>query len=598
MLLEEGSTCWRVATAPRAAFLLDMADYFMAAREAMKKAKRSIHLLNWAFEPDTLFEPQPGGGGPDGDRFANFLRDLACGNPELDVRILCWKSALPVAATQNFFPLKDRKAFAGTPVRFVLDDRLPTGASHHQKVIVIDDTVAFCGGGDIGPDRWDTPMHLDDDPRRKKAPSGDRCFDSRHEVMSIVDGPAAAALGELFRARWLRATQEQLPGPPGPSRSSPWPACVKPDFRDVAIGLSRTYGKWRAGPEVRESEELYLASIAGAKRRIYLENQYFTSPIVAEALAQRLAEPRGPEVILVSAEHSPSYFDQMTMDRTRSLFIQRLKDADRHGRLHAYSPVTTLGRIIIVHAKLAIIDDVLLRVGSSNLNNRSAGFDSECDLSLEASGRGEGAHLGDPGPPHRPLARLRGRGGRRGAAAGREPGQGHRGPAPRRLCAPETHRADAAGALRPVRRRIPSGRPDLVGGLTPAVETPPAHEGQARQGDRGPEARRPPEAARAPQRQIGLAAARRPFAYWALFTASQDRAAPPVVGPAAACSQAMLLATASGGRSARAIFSASSNRPCRPSTSARFWRTVMPAAGLAAAVRIRLSAWAGSPWVA
>jgi phosphatidylserine/phosphatidylglycerophosphate/cardiolipin synthase-like enzyme len=391
MLLEEGSTCWRVATAPRAAFLLDMADYFMAAREAMKKAKRSIHLLNWAFEPDTLFEPQPGGGGPDGDRFANFLRDLACGNPELDVRILCWKSALPVAATQNFFPLKDRKAFAGTPVRFVLDDRLPTGASHHQKVIVIDDMVAFCGGGDIGPDRWDTPMHLDDDPRRKKAPSGDRCFDSRHEVMSIVDGPAAAALGELFRARWLRATQEQLPGPPGPSRSSPWPACVKPDFRDVAVGLSLTYGKWRAGPEVRESEELYLASIAGAKRRIYLENQYFTSPIVAEALAQRLAEPRGPEVILVSAEHSPSYFDQMTMDRTRSLFIQRLKDADRHGRLHVYSPVTTLGRIIIVHAKLAIIDDVLLRVGSSNLNNRSAGFDSECDLSLEASGPGAAA---------------------------------------------------------------------------------------------------------------------------------------------------------------------------------------------------------------
>lgn len=106
---------------------------------------------------------------------------------------------------------------------------------------------------------------------------------------------------------------------------------------------------------------------------------------MAEALAARLREPRGPEVVLVSTQHAPSYFDQMTMDRTRSMFLRRLKEADRHGRFHAYSPVTALGRTIIVHAKMAIIDDVLLRVGSSNLNNRSFGFDTECDLSIEAS---------------------------------------------------------------------------------------------------------------------------------------------------------------------------------------------------------------------
>jgi phosphatidylserine/phosphatidylglycerophosphate/cardiolipin synthase-like enzyme len=386
MLLEEGATCWRVAPASRAAFLLDMADYFLAARQAMSRAKRSIHLLNWAFEPDTLFEPEPGGGGPDGERFANVLKALAGGDSALDVRLLCWKSALPVAATQNFFPLKDRKAFAGSAVKFVLDGRLPTGASHHQKMIVIDDQIAFCGGGDIGPDRWDTALHLDDDPRREKTPADNKCFNSRHEVMSLVEGPAAAALGELFRARWLRATGETLPEPPPPGRGSPWPPRVKPDFKDITVGLSRTYAPWRGAPEVRESEALYLASIAGAKRRIYLENQYFTSPLAAEAIAQRLEDPHGPEVVLISAEHSPSYFDQLTMDRTRSLFIQRLIDADRHGRFHIYSPVTTLGRTIIVHAKFAIIDDTLLRVGSSNLNNRSAGFDSECDLSLEASG--------------------------------------------------------------------------------------------------------------------------------------------------------------------------------------------------------------------
>jgi phosphatidylserine/phosphatidylglycerophosphate/cardiolipin synthase-like enzyme len=117
-----------------------------------------------------------------------------------------------------------------------------------------------------------------------------------------------------------------------------------------------------------------------------MENQYFTSPLVAAALSKRLAEPEGPEVVLVTTEHSASWFDQMTMDRTRAKFIARLQDADRHGRFRIYAPVTGLGRTIIVHAKLAIIDDVLLRVGSANMNNRSTGFDSECDVTFEAGG--------------------------------------------------------------------------------------------------------------------------------------------------------------------------------------------------------------------
>jgi len=390
MLLKEGTTCWRVGVAPRAAFLLDMADYFLAARDAMSRAKHSIHLLNWAFDPDTLFDPEPGCTGPDSDRFGAFLKDLAVRRPELDVRVLCWKSPLPIAATQDFFPFKARKCFAGSPVKFVLDGALPTGASHHQKVIIVDDALAFCGGGDIGPDRWDTPDHLDNNPRREKTRRDNKCFDSRHEVMTMVDGDPARALGQLFRDRWMRATRESLPEPeavPAPA----WPAFVKPDFRQVSVGLSRSVAAWRNVKQVRESEALYLASFAAARRCIYLENQYLTSPIMAEALAARLGEPRGPEVILVSTQHSPSYFDQITMDRTRSVFLKRLKDADKYGRFHAYSPITTLGHTIIVHAKMAIIDDVLLRVGSSNLNNRSFGFDTECDLSIEASRGAEAA---------------------------------------------------------------------------------------------------------------------------------------------------------------------------------------------------------------
>ena len=398
--MRPGQTVWRSERAERVSLLIDMADYFKAAKSAMEQAKRSIYFLGWSFDPDTRFDPDEEGAGPSRDRIAAFLKHLACNRPEVDVRLLIWKSALPVAATQNFFPHRARRAFRGSPVTFRLDGALPLGACHHQKAIIIDDRVAFCGGGDIAPDRWDTHEHLDDNPQRKKPRTG-KFYDPRHEVMTVFDGAPAQALGDMFRERWKRSTRQQL-APPVLTEEEikgiegdPWPACVKPEFFDVRVGFARTLPLWRNRPEVREAERLHLVSIAAAKRCIYMENQYFASPVIAEALAARLAEPGGPEVVLVSTQHSPSWFDQMTMDKTRLAFLQRLTAADEEGRLaegkgpgggnvHAYCPVTNRGKAIIVHAKLTIIDDVLLRVGSANINNRSTGFDSECDVAIEA----------------------------------------------------------------------------------------------------------------------------------------------------------------------------------------------------------------------
>ncbi len=381
MLLQPGSTCWRTATATRAHPILDTQNYFLAAKAAMARARRSIHLLGWAFDPLTQLTPDAEGGGPVEDQAGPFLRDLAKANPELDVRVLIWKSALPVAASQHFFPHRARACFKGTPVRFRLDASVPFGACHHQKVLVIDDELAFCGGGDISIDRWDSTEHLDDD-RRRHMPTGG-VHDPRHEVMLMVEGEAATMLGDLFRRRWRRATRETLPAPSQPPAHDLWPQGFEPDFREVTVGVARTEPAWRDQPEVCENEALHLHAIKAARRCIYLENQYVASPAIGEALAARLAEADGPEVLIVSTEHSPSWFDRMTMDKTRSALIRRLQGADRHGRFHAYCPETAAGRTIIVHAKHTIIDDVLLRVGSTNLNNRSTGFDSECDLAIE-----------------------------------------------------------------------------------------------------------------------------------------------------------------------------------------------------------------------
>jgi phosphatidylserine/phosphatidylglycerophosphate/cardiolipin synthase-like enzyme len=380
-LLVEGVTCWRKAQADRVAFLVDSSAYFAAIMAAMRQAKRSILIVGWAFDPRTRLRPAPEAEENAPDEIGNLLIRLAKANPDLDVRILVWKSALPISASQDFFPHRARAWFKDTPVRFMLDSTIPFGACHHQKVVVVDDKLAFSGGGDISVDRWDTPAHLDEDPRRLM-PSGD-CHDPRHEVMMMVDGQAAVALADLARDRWLRATGRAVPPPPE-TEGDRWPLWLSPDMHAAQVAIARTEPRWRKCPEVREIEALHLEAIRSARHAIYLENQYFTSPVIGEALAARLQQPDGPEIVVISTEHSPSYFDQMTMDRTRANLLDRLRAADRYGRFRAYCPRTRDGKTIIVHSKVAIIDDRMVRIGSANLNNRSAGFDTECDLIIEA----------------------------------------------------------------------------------------------------------------------------------------------------------------------------------------------------------------------
>lgn len=378
MLLRPGLTCWRVEKADRVAVLVENATYFSALRKALNNARRSIVLLGWQFDPRTRLDPEEPRSDPSGE-IGHLLRRLVRERPDLDVRLLIWKSPLPIAISQGFYPQKAQGWFRRRHVDFRLDRPRPIGACHHQKVLVIDDRLAFCGGGDIATDRWDDGEHRDDDPRRC-TPSGIIC-QPRHEVMMMVDGAAAMALGDLARERWLRATGERLR--PEPGVLDPWPADIPADLEDVEVGIARTEPAWRGRAGVRENEALHLAAIQQARKLIYLENQYFTSPVIATALARRLELPEGPEVVLVSTGRSPSWFDQATMDGARAALLERLREADHHGRLSAWKPLTAKGSTIVVHSKVTIIDDRMLRVGSTNLNNRSCGFDTECDVAVE-----------------------------------------------------------------------------------------------------------------------------------------------------------------------------------------------------------------------
>jgi len=382
-VFRQGYNCWRVEPADRLALLIDNDEAFDALKPLLLAAKRSIWILAWVFDPLTRLDPDRVRRSRDprhADRMGLILRRQAALNPALDVRILTWDMPFPIAAAQMFGPQRGAAFFAGSRVKYQLDATLPASACHHQKAVIIDGATALLSGGDIGLDRWDTSEHLDNDPRRR-LPTGRR-YPARHEVAMLVDGRAAQALGDLFIARWRNATGESLSPPERPDEA-PWPPGLLPDLRRTQVAISRTDAAWKGRREVIESLLLHLSSIRAAKRLIYLENQYLTSPIIVEALAERLIEPDGPEVVTIGPARSPSYFDQITMDSARTSAINRLRSVDVHKRFSAFSAHTPKGGPIIVHSKVAIIDDCLLRVGSANLNNRSIGLDTECDLAFE-----------------------------------------------------------------------------------------------------------------------------------------------------------------------------------------------------------------------
>jgi phosphatidylserine/phosphatidylglycerophosphate/cardiolipin synthase-like enzyme len=379
-LLVPGRTCWRVERADRFRIIVDAADYFRVAKAAMLRARRSVLLIGWEF--DTRIKLEPDGPTMDGpNTLGEFVSWLVETRSELEIRILEWDVGAVQALGRGMTPVMVTNWMTHERLTFRLDSAHPIGAAHHSKIAVIDDAMAFCGGIDMTADRWDTRGHEDDDPRRVK-PSG-RPYMAWHDVAAAVSGPAARALGDLARDRWLAATDERLEPPPG--GAAIWPEDLAPDAEAVEIGIARTLPEMEERREVREIEALYLEIIRNVRRTLYIENQYLGSRALAEALAERLREPDGPEVVLVAPQDTEGWLRRKAMDGARTKLLRLLWAADRHGRFAAYYPVTAEGEAIYVHAKVLAMDDRLLRVGSSNLNNRSMGYDTECDAALDAA---------------------------------------------------------------------------------------------------------------------------------------------------------------------------------------------------------------------
>lgn len=379
-ILQEGTNCWRIARAHRVAFLVDGAAYFAALKEAICHAKDTIFVLGWDIGAEATLRSEEGTS--EKNEFLELLGSCVENQSSLNIYLLNWDYAVVYAFERQMFP----NWKVHPRIHFHEDGKHPDLGSHHQKIVVVDDSMAFVGGIDITPGRWDTREHLAYDERRVDLKG--EVHPPIHDVQVAFDGEAAKLLGYMARTRWARATS--TPVPVKEEENDVWPDDLRPDMKDVDLGISRTIPVYENGKEVREVEKLYVDSIEAAKRTIYIENQYFTSSKVTDALARRLREKDGPEIVMVLHRNYPGLMENSTMGILRKKVMAALERADRYKRLGVFYPLRkSEDTPINVHSKLMIVDNQLVRIGSSNLSNRSMGLDTECDIAIESNGNPE-----------------------------------------------------------------------------------------------------------------------------------------------------------------------------------------------------------------
>jgi phosphatidylserine/phosphatidylglycerophosphate/cardiolipin synthase-like enzyme len=377
-IIDAGINVWQTADADKVAFLIDGENYFRRLDQALRTAKRTVWIVGWDFNPDLRLRPND----PQSETIGTLLRAAVDASPELDVRILVWgMGPIYSGKTLRFFRQMDWNAHPRISLRF--DLKHPIRASHHQKFVCIDDSLAFLGGMDLTARRWDDREHKAVNPVRA-SPEG-KTYGPVHDVQSMVSGAAAKMVGDIARRRWKKATGETIE--PGVAVNAPWPEDLVPALTHCPAAVALTEpGNWGKKGR-RDAIHLTHDAIRAARKLVYIETQYLASFGVAKTITDRLAEPDGPEIVVIVTRESHGFLEKVMMGNNRDRLIRRLKRADPHDRLRVMFPVVPDGQggeqEVIIHSKTVIIDDYFVRIGSSNLNYRSEGLDTESDLAFE-----------------------------------------------------------------------------------------------------------------------------------------------------------------------------------------------------------------------
>ncbi len=337
--------------------LIDGAQALPAIAAALRAARSHVHLTGWYFTPAFALERDS-----EPVVLRNLLAELA---ERVDVRVLAWAGApLPLFRPSRGDVRRMREQLvAKTKIDCALDAHERPMHCHHEKTIVIDDRIAFVGGIDLtseSGDRYDTNAH----PPRSEV--------GWHDACARLEGPVVGDVAAHFRMRWHEVTGEVLPS------AEPPPPAGGVEVQVVRTVPERIYAaKPRGEFTILES---YLRALRAAERFVYVENQFLWSPEIEAALVEKISNPPRPDFRLVLLLPSKP---NSGADDTRGVLAQLMEaDADA-GRVLACALFARAGRLadaVYVHAKIAIVDDRWLTLGSANLNEHSLFNDTEMNI--------------------------------------------------------------------------------------------------------------------------------------------------------------------------------------------------------------------------
>jgi phosphatidylserine/phosphatidylglycerophosphate/cardiolipin synthase-like enzyme len=385
-LLVPGETCAALVKADRAGVLVDGRDFYRAFYDACCKAERTILMAGWQFSCSVeLVRGDDACNCPYPRTLLELLTTLCEERPDLHVYMLPWDSS-PVFAFEREPLQKLKLRLKGHPrIHWKMDNMHPAGASHHQKLFIVDRAIAMLGGMDVCTARWDDRAHeAVKDIRDNRAKP-------YHDVNAFVTGEAVDVLRNWFQRRWEMATQEPLELPDQPRTRID----VRSTF-DVAaprIGFSHTWPAMEKChlPERRELLRLHQRAIGQAKHTIYIENQYFSSYEIATALECRMKQG-GPalEIVMVLPRKSAGLKERISIGVYQAQILDELtrlaeKTDHRLGVYYQAVPREDGKEVpVFIHAKVLAVDDRFLLISSANLSNRSMGFDTELGMAWES----------------------------------------------------------------------------------------------------------------------------------------------------------------------------------------------------------------------
>lgn len=401
MTTEHEQSHWCCEQVEQSALLVDGEDYFRALYKAASAAQHSILIAGWQFDPHVeLLRGDEADAAELPVALWDFLNALCEARPELKVYVLAWDYSLVYAFERDWMQMAQARLAAHRRIEFRWREHPDPLGSHHQKMVIVDHTVAFAGGLDLGMARWDTREHLPYDVRRQDGTlTRQKPF---HDVQAAVAGPAVQRLEQLFWEAWNQAggsrgrangTVVSFPAEPEPGlRLDRVCGSHALYLKAQRVALSRTAPPTHHQSAVCETLAMYERLIDSAQRLIYIETQYLTSSAISRALLVRMSQTDRPSlaIVLVMPNGADSPKEQLVLGkRQRQVLSAVTSAAQRFG--HEFRILQSAARdkhgqwvATYIHSKLMIVDDEALLVGSANLTNRSMGLDTELVLTFNA----------------------------------------------------------------------------------------------------------------------------------------------------------------------------------------------------------------------